>query len=255
MRAVLEHHGTTLHLSGHSQWTSDGAEWSSAPGSVSTKIPGQVAIERAREGVLEFQVVLFEPSLVDEARAVLERPFLRPRMGAFDPRDPRAQPLLALHRLLLDGESAQSPPRSLAPRPLALEDAACEALHALVEVSSGPPAASLGSRATFRRNVARAKALLDERFTEVVGLEALAEHARLDKFRLCRAFREQVGLPPHAYVTHRRIARAQALLARGVPQGEVAVSVGFYDQSLLHRHFKRIIGVTPGSYARAMAQS
>ena len=38
------------------------------------------------------------------------------------------------------------------------------------------------------------------------------------KFRLCRAFREQVGLPPYAYVTHRRVSLAQQLLGRGLPQ-------------------------------------
>ncbi|NUP09742.1 MAG: helix-turn-helix domain-containing protein [Polyangiaceae bacterium] len=64
----------------------------------------------------------------------------------------------------------------------------------------------------------------------------------------CRAFREQVGLPPHAYVTHRRVTLAQSPLARGLPQAEVAASVGFYDQSLLHRHFKRIVGLTPGAF-------
>jgi len=76
---------------------------------------------------------------------------------------------------------------------------------------------------------------------------------RLPKFRLCRAFREQVGLPPHAYVTHRRVSLAQELLAAGVPQAEVAFRVGLYDQSQLHRHFKRLVGVTPGEWARAMA--
>jgi AraC-like DNA-binding protein len=60
-------------------------------------------------------------------------------------------------------------------------------------------------------------------------------------------------MPPHAYVTHRRVARAQALLARGMPQAEVAASVGFYDQSLMHRHFKRILRLTPGAFARAAA--
>jgi AraC-like DNA-binding protein len=29
-------------------------------------------------------------------------------------------------------------------------------------------------------------------------------------------------------------------------------SVGLYDQSQLHRHFKRTFGMTPGSYAQAM---
>ena len=98
----------------------------------------------------------------------------------------------------------------------------------------------------------RARALLDARLTETITLDELAAHARLDKFHLCRAFRNEVGLPPHAYVTHRRVSRAQDLLSRGIPQAEVAATVGLYDQSLLHRHFKRILGVTPGAFVRAV---
>jgi AraC-like DNA-binding protein len=33
-----------------------------------------------------------------------------------------------------------------------------------------------------------------------------------------------------------------------------AVSVGFYDQSQLHRHFKRIVGVTPGVFAASWSR-
>jgi AraC-like DNA-binding protein len=129
----------------------------------------------------------------------------------------------------------------------------CDALHALVDVVCAPRGAEPARRSTLSAPVARARAMLDARLTETTDLEALAAHARLDKFRLCRAFREQVGLPPHAYVTHRRVALAQGFLARGVSQTEVAARVGFYDQSLLHRHFKRILGFTPGAFARATA--
>ena len=48
--------------------------------------------------------------------------------------------------------------------------------------------------------------------TEPVTLEDLADHAALDKFHLCRAFREQIGMPPHAYLTRLRILRAKRLL-------------------------------------------
>jgi len=242
VRGVPDRYGTTMHLAGRSHWTNGRAEWSSGPGSVGVKVPREVTVERAREGGLAFQVVLFEAALVDEARVVLERPVLAPQVHAIDPRDPRAQPLRALHRQLLDEA-----------RPPALEELVCEALYALVDLLCEPRGAEPGRRSTLRTPVARARALLDARLTEAVDLDALAAHARLDKFRLCRAFREQVGLPPRAYVTHRRVALAQELLARGMSQTEVAARVGFYDQSLLHRHFKRILGFTPGAFARATA--
>lgn len=237
MRAVPDHYGTTTYLSGRSDWASRGAQWSSGPGSVSVKVPGEVLVERAREGRLHFHVVLFEAALFDDARAALGGRVDPPRAMSIDPRDPRGQPLLALHRRLLAGATTQ-----------VLEEATCAALHALVDVVCAP--AGRHPSSSFSAAVARARALLDQTFTETIRLDALAAHARLDKFRLCRAFREQVGLPPHAYVTHRRIALAQHLLARGVPQADVAARVGFYDQSLLHRHFKRLVRLTPGAFVR-----
>jgi AraC-like DNA-binding protein len=74
----------------------------------------------------------------------------------------------------------------------------------------------------------------------------------MDKFHLCRAFRAQVGLPPHAYLTRLRIMRAKELLAAGVRPSEIAPRVGLYDQSQLNRHFRRIVGTTPGAYAREL---
>ncbi len=242
MRAIPDHYGTTMHLAGRSHWTSGGADWSSAPGSVSVKVPGEVSVERAREGRLAFQVVLFDAALVEEARVTLERPLAPPRAHAIDSRNPVTRPLLALHQQLLDDAPTE-----------ALQERVCDALHALVDVVTSPRGEAPARRTRFSAAVARARALLDERFTETIGLEELAAHARIDKFRLCRAFCEEVGLPPHAYVTHRRIARAQGLLARGMSQAEVAARVGFYDQSLLHRHFKRILRITPGAFARASA--
>jgi AraC-like DNA-binding protein len=63
---------------------------------------------------------------------------------------------------------------------------------------------------------------LRERLTEAVHLDALAAHAGLDKYHLCRAFHTQVGLPPHAYLTRLRIMRAKERLAAGERPSNVA---------------------------------
>ena len=39
------------------------------------------------------------------------------------------------------------------------------------------------------------------------------------------------------------------MLLAGHRPAEVAVEVGFHDQAHLTRHFKRMLGVTPGAYA------
>jgi len=99
--------------------------------------------------------------------------------------------------------------------------------------------------------VRRARAFLHDALAEKVTLDALAAHAALDKFHLVRAFRSEVGLPPYEYLTYLRVSRACALLRRGATGAEVAQQVGFYDESQLCRHFRRIVGVSPGVYARS----
>jgi AraC-like DNA-binding protein len=89
-------------------------------------------------------------------------------------------------------------------------------------------------------------------YSQKVRLEELAKNAGMCRSALVRAFTRQVGLPPHAYRIHLRISRAQELITEGWPLSDVSLEVGFADQSHLNRHFKRLIGISPGRYARAV---
>lgn len=93
--------------------------------------------------------------------------------------------------------------------------------------------------------------LLDERYVEAPTLEEAAHLLHAHPTHLVRAFSTAYGIPPHQYVTSRRIDLARRLLLDGRPPGEVATAVGLYDQSHLTRHFKRVVGIAPGQYARA----
>ena len=57
-------------------------------------------------------------------------------------------------------------------------------------------------------------------------------------------------MPPHQYVILRRVERAKRLLQAGtdLSLAEVSVYAGFSDQSQFSRHFKRLVGVTPGQF-------
>ncbi|MDF1506423.1 helix-turn-helix transcriptional regulator, partial [Roseisolibacter sp. H3M3-2] len=96
-----------------------------------------------------------------------------------------------------------------------------------------------------------ARALLGEGFARPLSLAALADAAQLAPARLARAFRAEVGLPPHAYLELVRVEQAKSRLRRGDPIADVAFATGFADQSHLTRRFRRVVGVTPGVYARA----
>ena len=89
---------------------------------------------------------------------------------------------------------------------------------------------------------------LGDRPERNVSLEELAAQAGIGKFRLIRLFRERTGLPPHALQIAHRIRAARRLLEAGETIAETAAATGFADQSHLHRHFQRSLGLTPGEY-------
>jgi AraC-like DNA-binding protein len=213
---------------GRATFLTRGKVWSSAPGSLRIQAPGDVVRDLAQDGPTARQIVAFPARTVDDAGG---KATLHAHLAAGDPRG------AAFHRL-------HDAVRLGAGR-LALEVAVTEALTALTALP--------GAKCEHTRSVRRAIEHLRERLDDEVTLDALADHAGTDKFHLCRAFRAQVGLPPHAYLTRLRIMRAKELLTAGVKPSEIAPRVGLYDQSQLNRHFRRIVGTTPAAYARGEA--
>jgi AraC-like DNA-binding protein len=98
----------------------------------------------------------------------------------------------------------------------------------------------------------RACELLGEDLARSLTLAEVAAAAGVSRHRLTRLFRAAFGLPPHRFLLAQRIRAARRLLERGVAPGEVAQHTGFFDQSHLHRHFTRTLGMTPGAYAAAL---
>ncbi|MBN6110990.1 helix-turn-helix domain-containing protein [Xanthomonas bonasiae] len=98
--------------------------------------------------------------------------------------------------------------------------------------------------------MARARDFLHEQMERDVGLDELAGYAGMDRFRLTRQFQRTFGLSPHAYLVRLRLRVARALLATGQEPADVALKVGFADQSHLGRWFKRAYRLTPAAYRR-----
>jgi AraC-like DNA-binding protein len=71
--------------------------------------------------------------------------------------------------------------------------------------------------------------------------------------QLTRAFSKRFGLPPHAYVTGRRLEAARDRILRGQPLADVAAEVGFTDQAHLTRRFRDFLATTPGAFRQGLA--
>ena len=214
---------------GRSESWGRGRIWRNVPGTIHVKEPGDVHRDLRRDGAATFTAIILpeaDVQRVREAGKVSSIPH-------FEPGDERAAPFHRLNDAVCAGADR-----------LSLEVALAEAVSAF---------ALLGVAPDLTRPVRRAMEYLRERLAESLTLDELSEYAGLDKFHLCRAFRAQIGLPPHAYLTHLRVQRAKELLKHGVRASELAPQVGLYDQSQLTRHFRRIVGTTPGRFASERA--
>lgn len=97
------------------------------------------------------------------------------------------------------------------------------------------------------------KEYLHQHVDENVSLETLSQLAGVSPYHMVRQFKRRFGLPPHAYQIQRRIRMAKDLLKQGVTLADCAIRCGFHDQSHLHRHFKRTMGITPKQYQKAIS--
>ena len=98
------------------------------------------------------------------------------------------------------------------------------------------------------RAVSIARDYLETHYAEDVSLDDVANAAALSPYHLSRIFKAQLGLAPHQYLIQIRVQRAKTLLNQGHPIADVALEVGFADQSHLTKWFKRVIGVPPGQF-------
>lgn len=84
-----------------------------------------------------------------------------------------------------------------------------------------------------------------------VALADLAGLTGLSRYGVLRVFKREQGLSPHSYQTQLRIDLAKRLMRQGKPLAEVALAVGYADQSHFSNSFKQTTGATPRQYQAA----
>jgi AraC-like DNA-binding protein len=99
-----------------------------------------------------------------------------------------------------------------------------------------------------RAVVQRVRQYIDHHSHQSISLAELAREAQLSPFHLHRVFCRETGMPPHRYQTQVRINRSKELLRLRQDLPDIALAMGFADQSHFTRHFRRLVGVTPGQF-------
>ncbi len=97
--------------------------------------------------------------------------------------------------------------------------------------------------------VRRVMDYIEENLAYDLRLVELSSVAGISRSHFARAFRNSVGMTPHAFVLQRRLARAvEWLTPRTLSMREVAARCGFADQAHLTRAFKSQFGRPPSRH-------
>ncbi|MBD1866103.1 helix-turn-helix transcriptional regulator [Cyanobacteria bacterium FACHB-471] len=79
-----------------------------------------------------------------------------------------------------------------------------------------------------------------------LSLAELAGVINISPTYFASLFKQAMGISPHQYVIQQRVERAKVMLKRtDLAIADIALRVGFSNQSHLTRHFKRLTGITP----------
>ncbi|MBO0851056.1 MAG: AraC family transcriptional regulator, partial [Pseudonocardia sp.] len=198
-------------------------------------------LDRHQHGALRSQVTLLPPHVPHDGRAAtpsgfrkrvlyLELEQLPPALiGAAVDRPGWSDPVLRRRIHQLHGALAQPGEELAAQSRLTLIR---ERLDQCLRRDVAPP------RSVRDPGLAdRLRDLLDAHIVDGLTLGAAAEQLHAHPTHLVRAFTQRHGLPPHRYLTGRRVELARRLLLNGRRPAEVATAAGFYDQAHLTRHF------------------
>ena len=133
-------------------------------------------------------------------------------------------------------------------------DAALEVARQLVVFVRRPGgqaqfSAQLAHPPARRETLRDLQAWLPDNLHADLSVEALAERAFMSPRNFARAFREEVGVTPAAYVAELRLERARQQLEDGdAPVEAVARSCGFGTVETMRRTFQRRLHATPSQY-------
>ncbi len=125
--------------------------------------------------------------------------------------------------------------------------------HELIRSQEGTPRAEpqlRGGLAAWQQRIVTAH--IEAHLGEPVPLATLAKLAKLSSCYFCRAFKLSFGVPPHQYLTSRRIEHAKGLLAtRAHSVTGIGLTVGYSETSSFTAAFRKATGLTPSAYRRS----
>jgi AraC family transcriptional regulator len=108
---------------------------------------------------------------------------------------------------------------------------------------------SADGHALPRCRLRRVTEYIQQNLDKNLTLAELAAVACMSPYHFARLFKDSTGVPPHRFVVRQRIARARGVLT--TPElsiAQISRMVGFRTPSHFITVFRRVLGITPGTY-------
>ncbi|MDD2485225.1 MAG: AraC family transcriptional regulator [bacterium] len=121
-------------------------------------------------------------------------------------------------------------------------------ISSLMDEASQTPAEQ-NEKGEERLYVNWARNFIEANYYKRLRIADIAAQAGLNRSYFCRIFKEGTGLPPMSYLLNVRMRRAANLLkSTELTVNEVAVSVGYGDQLVFSKAFRKTYGCSPLAY-------
>lgn len=126
-------------------------------------------------------------------------------------------------------------------------------VHSYSSLTTPPPKSAGGLPA---RRLNAVVEYIDANLRQPIALHHLATLAGVSTRHFERAFRQAMGVPPHAFVLKKRVEAARQLLLQQptVPIQEIAALAGFSSGTHLATAFRRQTGYSPTAFRRLHAR-
>jgi len=123
------------------------------------------------------------------------------------------------------------------------------AIHLLRNYCTTSPKPNSYSNGLSQKTLVLVTDYINEHLQANLKLVDIAEIANISPYHFSYLFKQSLGITFHQYILQKRLHKAKDLLqSTSLSIAEIAICVGFCDQSHLTRYFKRNFRVTPKQF-------